>query len=133
MSQKHSPEPWKVEPEPKDYRVTIESQGVVVLDCLGHQDKETDIANAARIVACINFCGGVEIETLTLLNQSGVPTLKQWCEENQALREQVKEREVEIARVKEYTTHWDVCELNLSKSFPHCTCGLAELLEKGNK
>lgn len=39
----------------------------------------------------IDFCSGIHIEALTLINQADHPTLNQICEENQSLRKQLAE------------------------------------------
>ena len=112
MSQKHSPEPWKVEPEPKDYRVTIESQGVVVLDCLGHNDKETDVANAARIVACVNFCAGLTNEQL--VDKDMLPWQILIEERDQSIKE-IARLKADCVNISKYTSHSPYCESNWTR------------------
>ena len=125
MSQKHSPEPWKVEPEPKDYRVTIESQGVVVLDCLGHNDKETDVANAARIVACVNFCAGLTNEQL--VDKDMLPWQILIEERDQSIKE-IARLKADLIKLAKFTEHAPYCRELWTKP-EQCTCGLAQLLE----
>lgn len=64
---KHSPEPWIIgEPRPGSSGGTVVSIGVRPHYC-GEVDynDETDIANAERIVACVNYCQGIPTKELT--------------------------------------------------------------------
>jgi hypothetical protein len=58
-------------------------------------------AELAHAKQAVDFCSGVHIETLTLMNQSGVPVLNQIVEENQALRAELEQLKAENQILKE--------------------------------
>jgi hypothetical protein len=70
MGKHYSPEPWAILPQRADM-IKSDKDGSHVLECIGHRTHERTQANAARIVACVNACEGMqdpakEIEQLQL-------------------------------------------------------------------
>lgn len=63
----HTPEPWQLNPDdPADVWDTGEYPAFVARCATTRkfQPREVDEANARRIVACINYCAGVETAEL---------------------------------------------------------------------
>ena len=60
---KHTPEPWKVNQDGCGDLFISGSNAEHVTDC-GGVDDDTFIANARRIVACVNACKGLSTERL---------------------------------------------------------------------
>jgi hypothetical protein len=132
--QKWSPTPWIVgdalEIRSDLWEVQIfDANGINWIFCHG-TTKEKAEANAARIVACVNFCAGICIETLTLLNQADHPTLQQICERNQSLEKENKalqsraEQSEQKVRSLEAENQCDICVgTGVSESGKPCACG----------
>jgi hypothetical protein len=56
MSDKHTPEPWKI-PEPTDPMTCVCTDGANVALCVRKED-------ARRIIACVNACAGMSTDVL---------------------------------------------------------------------
>lgn len=64
-----------------------------------HVNADKELCN--RMIAATNFCAGIHIETLTLLNNANHPTLQEWCEENQRLRSELSTIRAQVSRLTE--------------------------------
>ena len=66
MSQQHTPEPWYTD-ESCGYPCDIHDKlnGDLIVRAFGDQVNDVDgVANARRIVACVNACAGMQTESL---------------------------------------------------------------------
>jgi hypothetical protein len=62
--QKHTPEPWRRTP----FRLYVEDargRRLAIVQIGGSETVHEDHANAARIVACVNYCAGMTDDQLT--------------------------------------------------------------------
>jgi hypothetical protein len=57
---KHTPEPWKVDGGKCRNAIVHEFGQMAIAECWYRGNWENTRANAARIVACINACAGME-------------------------------------------------------------------------
>lgn len=58
---KHTPEPWSVDPDSTDYYASIlDADGADTILLGDYVDWWMTKANARRIVACVNACAGIE-------------------------------------------------------------------------
>ncbi len=63
MGTQHTPAPWKVD----DFLCRTDEYGLIITDVSSSEfTSEEDIANAKRIVECVNACEGQDIETVKL-------------------------------------------------------------------
>jgi hypothetical protein len=68
----HTPEPWRVEEDedgvfvagPYGYRGNPDDFRVIIEDAAADPDDPEIMANARRIVACVNACAGIPTEAL---------------------------------------------------------------------
>lgn len=86
--QKHTPEPWRVECDEYDDGnggcqarawPTVWAGGTELIGTEGFYSelgREADIANARRIVACVNACAGISTAALESLASAGNLTIK---------------------------------------------------------
>ena len=72
---KHTPEPWSVDPDSTDYYASIlDADGADTILLGDYVDWWMTKANARRIVACVNACAGIETGHL---EKYGLPDLAQ--------------------------------------------------------
>lgn len=72
---KHTPEPWSVDPDSTDYYASIlDADGADTILLGDYGDWWMTKANARRIVACVNACAGIETGHL---EKYGLPDLAQ--------------------------------------------------------
>lgn len=55
---KHTPEPWTTTINGRDCAQVVDVDGRRIAMCIGQSERNE--ANAARIVACVNACAGME-------------------------------------------------------------------------
>lgn len=91
--QQHTPEPWKIESvaaamstNQRDYLITysdgeLRSHIARLFDNSLCSEHGTTEANARRIVACVNFCAGIETDQLTERSIAGVYSLMRTAQE----------------------------------------------------
>lgn len=73
----HSPEPWRVYNKAPQI---VNADGDHFLDCRdisGHRETDADPEDIRRIVACVNFCKGVDTELLESSFKGNPEWLKQ--------------------------------------------------------
>lgn len=109
----HSKEPWSISLVRKNIIYDSENHLVAEID-----EGPEDVENAARIVVAVNFCKGIHIEALTLLNQADHPTLNQICEENQSLRKQL----TDIKTAQQLTLSKDLSKIAVKAAHPEDFC-----------
>ena len=70
---KHTPEPWSVDPDSTDYCASIlDANGADTILLGDYADWWMTKANARRVVACVNACAGIPTYQLTAEND--IPT-----------------------------------------------------------
>lgn len=83
---KHTPEPWSVEKAQNGFIINARQRmyDVAVVRNIGNEDNE---ANAARIVACVNYCAGMTNEQLS-------------CDSAEIVREELDRVTAELEQVQ---------------------------------
>ena len=68
---KHTPEPWSVDPDSTDYCASIlDANGADTILLGDYADWWMTKANARRVVACVNACAGIPTYQLTAENDN---------------------------------------------------------------
>jgi len=72
LMSEHTKEPWGIH-KSKNFVAILDSEGKHLAE-LWQRAEYDSVANARRIVACVNACVGIETETLERLSHCGVLT-----------------------------------------------------------
>lgn len=100
---KHTPEPWELGDAPAGGHLCIvELPNGQAIKCYGASRREA-IANARRIVACVNYCAGMTEEELACEDGGAMmlDTAERWRDSSERYRKKLEARLAALERVAE--------------------------------